>query len=208
MTIRMLLEKNPRILVECLTGDFAGSLDCIALVVDAGLHVYAHNVETVEELTSIVRDRRAAYRQSLRALAYAKQRRPDLVTKSSIMLGFGETDAQVRQTLQGFKACLSAFRHENGRCRLCHSRTVHASNKATHARTRIRASGSICMVGKCGIEGVWLFVCSLWPSSPVLVPCRRALCQERPPQKAGRWWSINCSSSSSSSGNKVPTAAP
>lgn len=115
-TIRLLLEKNPRILVECLTGDFAGRLDCVAQVVDAGLHVYAHNVETVEELTPMVRDRRAAYRQSLRALEYAKQRRPGLVTKSSIMLGFGETDGQVRQTLKGFQTRLSVCRPEDSRC--------------------------------------------------------------------------------------------
>ena len=102
-TIRLLLEKAPGILVECLTGDFQGNQDCVNQIVDAGLHVFAHNVETVEGLTRVVRDHRAKYRQSLRVLEMAKSRRPGLITKSSIMLGFGETDAEVRQTLRDLR---------------------------------------------------------------------------------------------------------
>ncbi|KAG5456599.1 MAG: hypothetical protein BJ554DRAFT_3620 [Olpidium bornovanus] len=89
------------ILVECLTGDFQGDLDCVAEVAGAGLDVYAHNVETVEALQGYVRDRRANYQQSLSVLAHAKKVRPDLVTKTSIMLGCGETDDEVLQTLKG-----------------------------------------------------------------------------------------------------------
>ena len=103
-TIKLLLGKAPGILVECLTGDFQGNQDCVNQIVDAGLHVFAHNVETVEGLTSMVRDHRAKYRQSLRVLEMAKSRRPDLITKSSIMLGFGETDVEVRQTLSDLRS--------------------------------------------------------------------------------------------------------
>ena len=63
--------------------------------------MYAHNVETVEALTPLVRDRRATFQQSLSVLARAKEVSPNLVTKTSMMLGFGETDAEVRQALIG-----------------------------------------------------------------------------------------------------------
>jgi lipoic acid synthetase len=84
-----------------LTGDFQGNLECVTLVANSGLDVYAHNVETVESLTHYVRDRRASYRQSLKILKHVKQIRPDIVTKTSLMLGLGETDEEVTQTLKG-----------------------------------------------------------------------------------------------------------
>jgi lipoic acid synthetase len=71
------------------------------MVSKSGLDVYAHNLETVEELTPFVRDRRATYRQSLGVLEAAKGFKSSLITKSSIMLGCGETDDQVLQTLKG-----------------------------------------------------------------------------------------------------------
>ena len=102
-TIKLLLQRAPGILIECLTGDFQGNQECVNQIVDAGLHVFAHNVETVEALTSMVRDHRAKYGQSLRVLEMAKERRPGLITKSSIMLGFGETDEEVRRTLRDLR---------------------------------------------------------------------------------------------------------
>ena len=63
--------------------------------------MFAHNVETVEELTPLVRDPRATYRQTLDVLRRAKLVRPGVVTKTSIMLGLGETDQQVLRTMQG-----------------------------------------------------------------------------------------------------------
>jgi lipoic acid synthetase len=71
----------------------------VALVARSGLDVYAHNVETVEALTPQVRDRRATFRQSLRVLKAAKAAKPDLITKTSIMLGLGETEEQLWETL-------------------------------------------------------------------------------------------------------------
>ncbi|CAH1958046.1 unnamed protein product [Acanthoscelides obtectus] len=97
------LFRNKTILVECLVPDFRGDLDQVKTIVDCGLDVYAHNIETVEALTPFVRDRRAQYRQSLKTLKAAKEFSPDLITKSSIMLGLGETDEQVEQTLKDLR---------------------------------------------------------------------------------------------------------
>ncbi len=83
-----------------MTGDFGGSLEGVETVAKSGLDVYAHNIETVEALTPYVRDRRAGFRQSLKVLEHAKKTRPDLITKTSIMLGCGETDEEVLEALQ------------------------------------------------------------------------------------------------------------
>lgn len=98
-TIRKIKQKAPQILVEALTGDFAGSLSHVSLVAKSGLDVYAHNVETVEALTPYVRDRRATFRQSLSVLEHAKKEGVR-VTKTSIMLGVGETEDQVMDALR------------------------------------------------------------------------------------------------------------
>uniref|UniRef100_A0A8C9B2D2 lipoyl synthase n=1 Tax=Phocoena sinus TaxID=42100 RepID=A0A8C9B2D2_PHOSS len=88
-------ERNPKILVECLTPDFRGDLKAIEKVALSGLDVYAHNIETVPELQRKVRDPRANFDQSLRILKHAKEVRPDVISKTSIMLGLGENDEQV-----------------------------------------------------------------------------------------------------------------
>ncbi|KAF8167980.1 mitochondrial Lipoyl synthase [Crassisporium funariophilum] len=98
-TIRKIKQKAPHILVEALTGDFAGSLEHVSLVAKSGLDVYAHNVETTEELTPFVRDRRATFRQSLRVLEHAKKEGVQ-ITKTSIMLGVGETSDQLIAALK------------------------------------------------------------------------------------------------------------
>lgn len=100
-TIREIKKQNPRIFVECLAPDFRGDLECVKTVALSGLDVYAHNIETVEALTPFVRDRRARYRQSLNVLESIKQINPNMITKTSIMLGLGETDEQVEQTMKG-----------------------------------------------------------------------------------------------------------
>jgi len=97
-TIRRIKHKAPQILVEALTGDFAGSLEQVSQVARSGLDVYAHNIETVEALTPFVRDRRATFRQSLKVLEHAKKEGVR-VTKTSIMLGVGETEDQVLDAL-------------------------------------------------------------------------------------------------------------
>lgn len=101
-TIRRIKAKKPTLLVEALTGDFRGDLDMVKVVAESGLDVYAHNVETVEGLTPYVRDRRATFRQSLQVLSEVKRLKgDDIITKTSIMLGLGETESELWDTLRG-----------------------------------------------------------------------------------------------------------
>ncbi|SPQ19079.1 414d093a-7dd8-4a25-b834-43642c670467 [Thermothielavioides terrestris] len=101
-TIRRIKAKKPTILVEALTGDFGGDLEMVKVVAESGLDVYAHNVETVEGLTPYVRDRRATFRQSLKVLEHVKAVRgkEGIITKTSIMLGLGETEEEIWETLR------------------------------------------------------------------------------------------------------------
>lgn len=94
-TVRAVKRRAPHILVECLVGDFAGDMDAVAHLANSGLDVFAHNLETVASLQRRVRDPRAGYDQSLAVLRAAKAAKPGLYTKSSLMLGFGETDDEV-----------------------------------------------------------------------------------------------------------------
>ncbi|EGD86189.1 lipoyl synthase, mitochondrial [Trichophyton rubrum D6] len=103
-TVRRIKGKAPSILVECLTGDFDGNLDMVSLMAKSGLDVFAHNVETVESLTPFVRDRRAGFQKSLSVLRAAKAANPDLITKTSMMLGLGETEEQVLDALRQLRA--------------------------------------------------------------------------------------------------------
>ncbi|KAF1952646.1 mitochondrial Lipoyl synthase [Byssothecium circinans] len=99
-TVMKIKQKAPAMLVEALTGDFHGDMDMVRLVAGSGMDVYAHNIETVEALTPFVRDRRATFRTSLEVLRTVKEVRPELITKTSIMLGLGETEDQVWHALK------------------------------------------------------------------------------------------------------------
>ncbi|VDN55234.1 unnamed protein product [Dracunculus medinensis] len=103
-TVWHLKKECPSIIIECLLPDFAGSFECIEIVAKSGLEVYAHNIETVRRLTPTVRDPRAKYDQSLNVLKYAKELNDGLITKSSIMLGLGETDSEVIETLKDLRS--------------------------------------------------------------------------------------------------------
>ncbi|KAI7218024.1 Lipoyl synthase [Hortaea werneckii] len=103
-TIMKIKQKSPTTLVEALTGDYAGDPEMVRTVAQSGLDVYAHNVETTEELTPMVRDRRAKFRQSIEVLRAAKEAKPELITKTSIMLGLGETEEQLWATLRELRA--------------------------------------------------------------------------------------------------------
>jgi lipoic acid synthetase len=103
-TVREIKARRPELLVEALIPDFQGDLQAVRSVVDAGVDVLDHNVETVERLQSVVRDRRANYAQSLRVLRGAKGMRDGLFTKSSIMLGLGETRGEVLETMRDLRA--------------------------------------------------------------------------------------------------------
>jgi len=104
-TVRLIKADGGGPRVECLTGDFGGNVEAIREMASAPLDVFAHNIETVEPLQRLVRDHRASYKQSLMVLEEAKRIRPSLITKSSIMLGVGETEEEIRQT---FRDLLSA----------------------------------------------------------------------------------------------------
>jgi lipoic acid synthetase len=94
----------PDTAVEALTPDFQGSIAAVATVVDSGIAVFAQNIETVRRLTHPVRDPRAGYEQTLAVLRAAKQHDARVLTKSSLMLGLGETDAEIAETLADLRA--------------------------------------------------------------------------------------------------------
>jgi lipoic acid synthetase len=98
-TVRAIHERVPGARVEILSGDYRGDLGAVDIVIDANPDVFAHNLETVRRLTPKVRDKRAAYDQSLKVLAHVKQRAPQRFTKTSLMLGFGETDDEVEAAM-------------------------------------------------------------------------------------------------------------
>ncbi len=102
-TIRTIRSGDPKLIVEILTPDFRGNEACIELLVKAGPHVFAHNIETTERLTPKVRDPRATYAQTLKVLSFIKQVDPKKYTKSSIMLGLGEERDEVLQTLRDLR---------------------------------------------------------------------------------------------------------
>jgi len=102
--IRAIKERCPDTAVEALTPDFQGVLVDVETVVDSGIEVFAQNVETVRRLTHPVRDPRAGYEQTLRVLQHAKRHKPTVLTKSSLMLGLGETDAEIEETLDDLRA--------------------------------------------------------------------------------------------------------
>lgn len=103
-TVQYIKVWKPTMLVECLVSDFAGMESSVETLALSGLDVYAHNIETVERLQPYVRDKRANYRQSLHVLQHAKKAKADLVTKTSIMLGLGETKEEVIQTMKDLRA--------------------------------------------------------------------------------------------------------
>jgi lipoic acid synthetase len=93
-------DRRPRVTIELLSSDLAGNLDALACLLDgAPLAVFAHNVECVRRLDQMVRDPRASFDLSLQLLREAKRLRGDLLTKSSLMVGLGETDAEITGAL-------------------------------------------------------------------------------------------------------------
>ena len=102
--VREIKSRSPETAVEVLTPDFQGVMQDVETIVDSGIEVFAQNVETVERLTHPVRDPRASYQQTLNVLAHAKQHRPEVLTKTSVILGLGETEEEIRQVLTDLRA--------------------------------------------------------------------------------------------------------
>ncbi len=98
-TVRAIHERVPGARVEILSGDYRGDLRAVDIVLDARPDVFAHNLETVRRLTPSVRDKRASYDQSLAVLRHAKGRAPDRYTKTSLMLGLGETQDEIETAM-------------------------------------------------------------------------------------------------------------
>jgi lipoyl synthase len=103
-TVSRLKELRPDILVETLLGDFGGHMDYVDTTVDAKPDIWAHNIEVVKRLQRSIRDVRCSYERSLGVLARVKQRDPARITKSSIMVGIGEEDDEIIETMADLRA--------------------------------------------------------------------------------------------------------
>lgn len=103
-TIEAIHEYHPDVLVEVLIPDFKGNERSLRRVLQARPDVLAHNIETVRRLTPVVRDRRANYDQSLLVLRKSKEIMPSIYTKSSIMVGLGETDEEIIETMKDLRS--------------------------------------------------------------------------------------------------------
>ena len=102
--VRAIKSRTPAVKVEALTPDFQGVLKDVATVIDSGVDVFAQNVETVRRLTHPVRDPRAGYEQTLNVLAHAKRYRPSVLTKTSLMLGLGESEQEILECMADLRA--------------------------------------------------------------------------------------------------------
>lgn len=92
--------RNPSVGLELLCSDLDGNLEALTMLLeDLPIRVFAHNVECIPRLDSLVRDKRASFEQSLRILREAKRNRPDLLTKTSLMVGLGESDSEVEEAM-------------------------------------------------------------------------------------------------------------
>jgi len=98
-TIKAVKEVCPKVKVEALTPDFEGKNRSISILLSSNLDVFAQNVETVERLTLRARDPRAGYQQTLNVLEKAKKLNPEVLTKTSLMLGLGETAKEIESTM-------------------------------------------------------------------------------------------------------------
>ncbi len=103
-TVRMIHKLSPASKVECLTGDFAGDLDALDVVLGAQPEVLAHNLETVRRLTPTVRDKRATFDQSLAVLDHANRSGKSKFTKTSLMLGLGEREDEIEDAMDAARA--------------------------------------------------------------------------------------------------------
>ncbi len=102
--VASLRQHQPELLVETLVGDFGGRHADLDVMVDGAPDVFAHNIEVTRRLTPTIRDRRCSYDLSLEVLRYAKARAPGRFVKSSIMVGIGETDDEVLETMSDLRA--------------------------------------------------------------------------------------------------------
>ncbi|MBI81488.1 MAG: lipoyl synthase [Gammaproteobacteria bacterium] len=105
LTIEKIRQEIPDITIEALTPDFKGSKKSVETLVLSGLDVFAQNLETVKRLTTKVRDPRASFEQTLEVLSMAKELNPNVLTKTSLMLGLGEKEYEVIEAMQEVISC-------------------------------------------------------------------------------------------------------
>ncbi|MFN4150136.1 MAG: lipoyl synthase, partial [Candidatus Sericytochromatia bacterium] len=103
-TIVEIKKKDSKVIVEVLIPDFKGDWSALQKIIDAKPEVIAHNIETIERLTPTVRDKRAGYKQTLDLLDQVKKVDPSIFTKSSIMIGLGETEEEVFKTMEDLRS--------------------------------------------------------------------------------------------------------
>ena len=139
--VRAIKHRNPGTAVEALTPDFQGVLADVATVVDSGIEVFAQNIETVRRLTHPVRDPRAGYEQTLRVLAHAKRHRPAVLTKSSLMLGLGERDAEIARDAR--RPARRGRRHRD-------ARAVPAPDAESSGRRALRHAAGVRSLPRAG----------------------------------------------------------
>lgn len=103
-TIRAIKEICPKIIIESLIPDFRGSVDSLKKIINVRPEVISHNIETVRRLTPKIRNVRASYEQSLSVLRKSREIEPEIHTKSSIMLGLGESEEEIIETLRDLRS--------------------------------------------------------------------------------------------------------
>ncbi len=103
-TIRAIKSRCPMTIVESLIPDFKGDIDSLRMIIESGPKVVSHNIETVRRFTDRVRDTRASYEQSLSLLKKCKQFNCKIYTKSSIMLGLGESEDETIESMRDLRA--------------------------------------------------------------------------------------------------------
>ena len=102
-TVNAIKTKDKNIEVEVLTSDFDGSREAIKKVIESPIKVFAQNIETVKRLTHPIRDPRAGYEKTLKVLKAAKELNKNIITKTSIIVGLGETDTEIYQTFKDLR---------------------------------------------------------------------------------------------------------
>ncbi len=174
--IRAIKTRTPEVVVEALTPDFDAREPDVEAVVDSGLEVFAQNVETVERLTSRVRDPRAGYRKTLDVLAHAKRHRPDVLTKTSLMLGLGETDDEILATFDDLQGNRRGYRDP---------RPVPAPHQESSGGGALGHAGGVRALSSAGSrEGLHGGGCR--PAGSLQLPGRPGVREEQPGARRAR----------------------
>ncbi len=182
-TVRRLKELRPDMLVETLVGDFGGHMHAVDTTVDARPDVWAHNIEVVRRLQRVIRDARCSYEQSLAVLRRAKERVPGTITKSSIMVGIGESDDEVVETMRDLRV---------GGRRRGHDRPVPAADDPACGSRSVRRARAFRRLRRGGPSD-GLLVRRLRAARAKLVQGRRGVRAER--ASSGRPRRCGCPSS-------------